>query len=183
MSTRGGTKSCHCSLLSFFVSALGVLALWAFGFTSPLPADGGADGPRSTDLVEFDSGDFAGSGNCAWCHTALTDSSGRDVSIDKQWRSTMMANGARDPLWQAKVRSEVLRNPSVQAVIEEKCATCHTLAGTAEVRKLETAYHNSCLACHSDPPEGSVTKDKRPPTDCAECHLGDAPAKAGDTSG
>ena len=37
----------------------------------------------------------------------------------------MMANSARDPLWQAKVSSEVARNPQLKAVIEEKCATCH----------------------------------------------------------
>ncbi len=37
----------------------------------------------------------------------------------------MMANAAKDPLWQAKVSSEVLRNPALQSVIEDKCATCH----------------------------------------------------------
>lgn len=37
----------------------------------------------------------------------------------------MMANAAKDPLWQAKVSSEVRRTPALQSVIEEKCATCH----------------------------------------------------------
>ena len=37
----------------------------------------------------------------------------------------MMGNAAKDPLWQAKVSSEVLRNPALQSVIEEKCSTCH----------------------------------------------------------
>jgi hypothetical protein len=41
------------------------------------------------------------------------------------WRSTMMANAAKDPIWQAKVSSEVVRFPALQEVIEKKCITCH----------------------------------------------------------
>jgi hypothetical protein len=37
----------------------------------------------------------------------------------------MMANSAKDPLWQAKISSEVNRNPALAAVIEEKCSRCH----------------------------------------------------------
>ena len=76
-------------------------------------------------LASFTDSHFAGSGNCAACHSSLTDSTGQDVSIDAHWRSTMMANSARDPLWQAKVSSEVARNPSLSETIEDKCATCH----------------------------------------------------------
>lgn len=76
-------------------------------------------------LVQTFHSDFVGSGNCASCHSSMQDASGQDVSIDTHWRSTMMANSAKDPLWQAKVSSEVERNPALQAVIEEKCATCH----------------------------------------------------------
>ncbi len=76
-------------------------------------------------LTNFASSDFSGSGNCAVCHSALTDSAGHDVSIDAHWRSAIMANSSKDPLWQAKVSSEVVRNPALQAVIEDKCATCH----------------------------------------------------------
>ena len=76
-------------------------------------------------LVQTIHDDFVGSGNCAACHSALQDPAGQDVSIDTHWRSTMMATAARDPLWQAKVSAEVRRNPALQPVIEEKCATCH----------------------------------------------------------
>jgi mono/diheme cytochrome c family protein len=76
-------------------------------------------------LVIFSTDDFAGSGNCATCHSDLTDTNGNDVSIDSHWRSTMMANAAKDPFWQAKVASEVDRNPHLREVIEDKCATCH----------------------------------------------------------
>jgi hypothetical protein len=37
----------------------------------------------------------------------------------------MMANAAKDPVWQAKVSSEVARFPALQGVIEKKCLTCH----------------------------------------------------------
>jgi hypothetical protein len=37
----------------------------------------------------------------------------------------MMANAAKDPVWQAKVSSEVVRFPALQAVIEKKCVSCH----------------------------------------------------------
>ena len=50
----------------------------------------------------------------------------------------MMANAAKDPLWQAKVSSEVLRNPALQAVIEEKCATCHMPMAKTQAKVLGT---------------------------------------------
>jgi len=84
------------------------------------------EGPSPIDLIEFDSEHFAGSGNCNECHTQLRDAGGNDVSMDADWRSTMMANAARDPFWQAKVASEVKRHPALKDVIEEKCTHCHT---------------------------------------------------------
>ncbi len=68
---------------------------------------------------------FSAAGECGFCHTALRDQAGDDVSIDSAWRSSMMANSARDPYYRASVRSEVLAQPHLQDVIEEKCAVCH----------------------------------------------------------
>ncbi|MFQ5944167.1 MAG: hypothetical protein ACE5JF_11490 [Anaerolineales bacterium] len=68
---------------------------------------------------------FSASGVCTPCHQNLEDDSGSDVSIDAFWRSSMMANSARDPFWQASVRSEILSNPDESASIEDTCATCH----------------------------------------------------------
>jgi hypothetical protein len=56
----------------------------------------------------------------------MSDEGGNDVSIGNFWRSTMMANAARDPYWQATVESEVQQLPELAAVIEDKCASCHT---------------------------------------------------------
>jgi len=72
----------------------------------------------------FTSDHFQGSQNCAQCHNSQTDSNG-DVSIGNAWESTMMANAAIDPLYLAKVASEVKRNPNFKDVIEEKCSRCH----------------------------------------------------------
>jgi len=76
-------------------------------------------------MAIFTTENFVGSSRCAVCHERLTDSKGNDMSISGHWRSTMMANAAKDPLWQAKVSSEVKRNPALKKVIEKKCATCH----------------------------------------------------------
>ncbi len=76
-------------------------------------------------LVTFATGDFAGSGNCAVCHSSLIDSSGADVSIDSQWRSTMLANAAKDPYFLAKAASEVALLPNLKQAVEDACAVCH----------------------------------------------------------
>jgi hypothetical protein len=68
---------------------------------------------------------FSTAGTCTLCHTNMTDNSGTDVSIDSYWRSTMMANSARDPYWLASVRREVETFPELSEVIQDKCATCH----------------------------------------------------------
>jgi len=82
--------------------------------------------PLPTNRDEF----FVGSGLCATCHSNTTDQSGKDVSIDSFWRSTMMANASRDPYWKAAVRNEVEQNPAYQEIIEDKCSTCHTPMAT-----------------------------------------------------
>lgn len=76
-------------------------------------------------LPMFKSDLFAASGDCAFCHTTLVDEAGHDVSIDSHWRSTMMANAAKDPYYLAKVTSESARFPELREVIEETCARCH----------------------------------------------------------
>ena len=53
------------------------------------------------------------------------DAAGEDVSIGSTWRSTMMANSARDPYWQAGVRRETIDHPTHSADIQDECAACH----------------------------------------------------------
>ncbi len=80
---------------------------------------------ENTALATFTTADFSGAGLCAACHTGLKDETGADVSMPAMWRATMMANAAKDPVWQAKVSSEVARFPALKQVIEEKCTKCH----------------------------------------------------------
>jgi hypothetical protein len=85
--------------------------------------------------------DFSGAGTCVMCHEGLSDEAGADVSLATAWRSTMMANAAKDPVWQAKVSSEVARFPALATVIEDKCISCHMpMAKTqADVEGMEVA--------------------------------------------
>jgi len=78
--------------------------------------------------ANFTSVHFSGSGNCSMCHNGLYDASGKDVSIETDWSSAMMANSTRDPLWKAKLRSELNRNPLLAETIKtinNKCTRCH----------------------------------------------------------
>lgn len=68
---------------------------------------------------------FSHSDNCVACHNNLSSSSGEDVSLGTAWRSTMMANAARDPYFYASVRRETMDHPTRSAEIQDDCATCH----------------------------------------------------------
>lgn len=78
---------------------------------------------------------FKTSGHCYGCHGpdannySMIDSNGVDVNVSDDWRSTMMANSARDPFWRAKVSHEILVNPAHQVGLEDKCTSCHAPAG------------------------------------------------------
>lgn len=78
---------------------------------------------------------FMASGNCAGCHGhdpsgfAMVTASGTDVNVVDDWRSSIMANSARDPFWRAKVSHEVLVNPAHQTALEDKCTSCHAPMG------------------------------------------------------
>ncbi len=115
---------------------------------------------------------FATSNECAFCHTssssALIDSQGNDLSIADDWSATMMANSFRDPLFRAKVESEIVRNPHLAAAIEDKCLTCHApMARTQAIRDGLDTYSLSeaettpfasdgvsCTLCHQIQNEG-----------------------------
>lgn len=93
-------------------------------------------------LPETSSGDpgffstyFQGDVACARCHNNLVDARGNDVAIQQDWSATMMANASRDPLWKAKVRSELNRNPQLASVINDKCTRCHAPMANFEAQK------------------------------------------------
>lgn len=108
---------------------------------------------------------FSGSGNCADCHTGNGDVlsvNGVDISPPTYWRSTMMANSSKDPLWRAAVSAEVLEFPVLQDTIETLCTKCHAPMGyTQALYNGQTSYSIaelrtdplandgvSCTVCH-----------------------------------
>jgi cytochrome c554/c'-like protein len=134
---------------------------------------------RSTDLPLSQNPHFSGSGNCASCHspgrsdTALRNAAGDDVSPPTFWRSTMMANAAKDPFWQAKVSAEVAANPGLRDAIEDQCTTCHAPMGRTEALLNGAAGYSleemrqdplamdgvSCTVCHQIQPANLGTED------------------------
>jgi len=77
--------------------------------------------PLPTETSRF----FAGSGVCSRCHRDQSDSSGQDVSIDRQWALSSMANSARNPFWQAALSAEIAESPEQSESIQSFCSTCH----------------------------------------------------------
>jgi len=161
------------------VPSLALSALWLLAIPALAAAQvassgqGHAGGQGRATLTTFETEDFSGSGICAACHSGLTDELGNDVSNDAMWRSTMMANAARDPLWQAKISSEIDRNPHVQEVIEDKCTRCHMgMARYQAVEVLSPGFLDpsndlheaamdgvSCTLCHQVQPDSLGTAE------------------------
>lgn len=68
---------------------------------------------------------FQTSDRCVACHNGITTPSGEDISIGTDWRTSMMANAARDPYWMAGVRREMIDHPTAAALIQDECSICH----------------------------------------------------------
>ena len=118
---------------------------------------------------------FATAGRCSGCHghdtlaLAMVNEEGEDVNVADDWRSTMMANSARDPFFRAKMSHEVIVNPGHQTAIENKCLSCHAPLGMHEERMLGNPQFTaamldtsviglegvSCLACHMQDPDSA----------------------------
>jgi len=69
--------------------------------------------------------DFRPAQPCLTCHNDLKTPKGQDVSLGNEWRSSIMANSARDPYWQGSVRREAIDHPDSSAAIQTDCASCH----------------------------------------------------------
>ncbi len=110
---------------------------------------------------------------CSGCHghdllgNAMVTGDGTDVNIFDDWRSTMMANSARDPFWRAKVTHEILVNPAHSLELQDKCTSCHAPAGHYQAKLhdhqefylLSDLYADTlgldgvtCQACHAQSP-------------------------------
>jgi hypothetical protein len=155
-------------------------ALWVISFSAASPSARGATPPQNRKQHQ-DLSLFTHSENCLACHNSLTAPTGEDVSIGATWRSTMMANSARDPYWQAGVRREIMDHPTRSADIQNECAACHmpmaqkiahAAGGKGEVfAHLPIAQRNgsalqrlasdgiSCTVCHQIAPDKLGTRE------------------------
>jgi hypothetical protein len=120
------------------------------------------------NLSTFRSDDFVGSGSCAICHTSLVDTEGNDMSFDTHWRSAMMANAARDPIFTAVVAAEIERYPALKAVIEGKCAACHM--PMAHIQADESGQPVAIFGDGFSDPEHPLHEAAFDGVSCALCH-------------
>ena len=127
---------------------------------------------------------FTGSGKCAGCHGSdpnfLASIPGQtfpaiampgewDINPTDFWRSSIMANSAKDPFWRAKVSHEVAVNPQHQAELEDKCTSCHAPLGNFGAEHMGINHYTmemlisdslaldgvSCVACHQQSADSS----------------------------
>ena len=112
---------------------------------------------------------FMTADRCMACHNAIVTPAGEDVSMGVGWRSSMMANAARDPYWQAAIRRESLAHPTAAAEIQNECGACHMpmhrfqanargehgevfvhlpLAANLDDESVRAADGVSCTVCH-----------------------------------
>ncbi|MBU1710522.1 MAG: cytochrome c family protein, partial [Proteobacteria bacterium] len=127
-------------LLAIFSDSQENVRAESIDLSQHVPKRIGTDFRLGGPLSPFINENFIGSGRCANCHSILVDKNGKDMSIANHWRSTMMANAAKDPLWQAKVASEVSRNPALKEVIEKKCVSCHMPMAYRQENELPDKY-------------------------------------------
>ncbi len=112
---------------------------------------------------------FVAADTCKVCHNNVVTPSGEDVSIFTDWRSSMMANSARDPYWMAAVRREAMDHPKAAAEIEDECSVCHmpmtTFPERASGRKGRIFGH--LPLGRPDDPDAALAADG---VSCSVCH-------------
>ena len=168
------------TMLKRTLVAAGVIALFCLipalaTAQGPGAGPGAGPGPEAgqgaATLTTFATDDFSGSGVCAMCHSGLTDEANNDVSNDAHWRSTMMANAAKDPLWQAKISSEVDRASHLGQAIEEKCSRCHMgMARHQQLADGDTKYDIYVLGSGFLDPNHALHEAAMDGVSCTLCH-------------
>ena len=91
--------------------------------------------------TNFTTSHFSGSGNCATCHDGLTDTSGENVSIVRDWGT--FHDGKRDQgsllAGQGGNRVRRAKNLStdLSTVINDTCSKCHAPMANYEITKVQ----------------------------------------------
>jgi len=110
--------------------------------------------------------------SCSLCHaksefaTAMRDGSGRSVAPFDLWRSTMMANAARDPFWRAVMSAEIAAAPAAKELIAHECMKCHAPLAA----QIGFADHGTNDPLHALECEGELGELARDGVSCTICH-------------
>jgi len=126
------------------------------------------EGSAGLELVMFDAADFSGSGTCSLCHDNLWDEAGNNVSITSHWRSTIMANAAKDPYYLAKTSSEIVHHPELQEALEDVCVVCHM-----PMARTQAMVDGSEIAMFGDgflSPDNALNEAALDGVSCTLCH-------------
>ncbi|MDD9933226.1 MAG: hypothetical protein OXT09_06470, partial [Myxococcales bacterium] len=117
-------------------TARGARWLVAAGLVGALGCGGMHGSPPSSD-EGAETTRFTSASACEGCHAAgpgvLRDAAGRDVSPTATWRSSIMANSARDPYWLAVFSRELQAHPEAADHIDATCTRCHAPAASEEL--------------------------------------------------
>jgi hypothetical protein len=152
-----------------------VKTIWMIGVASLIALSAWSEVP--VRAVRADSGEesasFTTGDICARCHDnspraeAMRDAGGRPIAPFDLWRSSMMANSARDPFWRAVVAAEVAATPSRRIAIEAKCARCHLPMARVPAGRAPTGHRDlsALLDCECDSSERA-----RDGVSCTVCH-------------
>ncbi len=75
---------------------------------------------------------------CVGCHQSQPeDDLNKQVGAPSAWLPSMMSNAFRDPLWQAKVETEMNRNSQLRDVLDAKCSHCHGPVAVSEAKMVD----------------------------------------------
>ena len=107
---------------TFFALAVGAVFLFLPQARSQQKAEAQ---PKDLSKMKGYGTHFQTSDRCVACHNSIATSTGEDISIGVNWRTSMMGNGARDPYWMAGVRRELTDHPSATKLINDECTICH----------------------------------------------------------
>lgn len=92
---------------------------------SPASSPSGKAATRDVSSQKDYGTHFQTSDRCFACHNGITTSTGEDISIGINWRTSMMGNAGRDPYWMAGVRRETIDHPTAARLIQDECSICH----------------------------------------------------------
>lgn len=155
----------------FWITALSIILIAGGGCSSQNekpPRANQATLPLTPSTTGFKTPLFTSANVCAQCHDGIRDRLGADVSVQLDWSSTMMAQSATDPLFQATLARELGRFPAQRAEIERQCSRCHAPMATLEAESAGTpitltgsGFLDSKHAYHAQAKEG---------VGCTLCH-------------